>query len=338
MSENVQEVDGWAFLRRVNSAWQAWVEILAGREAGTAIAWVRMALGLVTLHTMTAIYTTGVIVPLWANKDEGGIINLSDKNWLVQQLGGPSLETSQSLLLICTVACVLLVIGLGSRLAAFVALQTSIALFSLHPGSGGGHDRLITNMLWLLVFVRSDTTLSLWCYFRNRSWTSSELTFAWVRYALAFQVTVMYWATGLQKMGMEWMPWGGYDAVYFAVLHPAFARFDHSWVADFMPLIRAATAVTWIWEVTFPVVLLWLWYRRTRERGGRMRRWILHWNLRSIYVLIGLGMHGTVWVLMDVGPFSPITCTLYLSLFHPDEYARLWQRLRGGGSEGVAEA
>jgi len=313
---------------RVRSAWKAWVEILSTRETGTAIAWVRICCGLVTLHTMTSIYTSGVNVPLWANKDEGGIINLSDKNWLVQLLGGPSLETSQNLLLMCTVACALLVIGLGSRIAALVALQTSIALFSLHPGSGGGHDRLITNMLWLLVFVRSDITLSLWCYIRSRRWTSSELIYAWVRYALAFQVTVMYWATGVQKMGMEWMPWGGYDAIYFAVLHPAFARFDHSWIAEVMPLVRVATAVTWIWEVTFPIVLLWLWFRRTPDRDSWLRRGVLRWNLRLIYVGIGLGMHGTVWILMDVGPFSTITCTLYLSLFHPDEYARLWQRLR----------
>ena len=196
----------------------------------------------------------------------------------------------------------------------------------------------MTNMLWLLVFARSDATMSLTCWLRHRSWTSLDQTHSWVRWALVFQLSLMYWATGIQKMGMEWMPWGGYEAVYYAVLHPAFARFDHSWVSHIMPMVQLGTAVTWLWEVSFPVVLLWLWARHTRDRGGRLRRWLLRWDLRIVYVSIGLSMHGLTWLLMDVGPFSSVTCCFYLCLFHPNEYSRLWShfsrvRLQNKGNE-----
>jgi hypothetical protein len=330
MSETVAKKSAWTQLRL---GWQAWVELLARKEAATALALVRIGVGAVTLHTMTAIYFMDVMEPLWANKDEGGIVDLANKNWLVEQLGGASLDTSHTLLWTCAAACVLLILGLGSRVAALVALLTSIALFSLHPGSGGGHDRLMTNMLWLLVFARSDATLSLWCFIRNRQWTSTEQVYGWVRLALIFQVAVMYWATGIQKMGIEWMPWGGYEAIYYAVLHPAFAHFDHSWVANMMPLVRMGTAITWIWEVSFPIVVLWLWCRHTRERGGRLRRWLLRWDLRLLYAGIGLSMHGIIWFLMDVGPFSTITVCFYFCLFHPDEYAQLWKRIQSARTD-----
>ena len=119
MSETVAKKSAWTQLRL---GWQAWVELLARKEAATALALVRIGVGAVTLHTMTAIYFMDVMEPLWANKDEGGIVDLANKNWLVEQLGGASLDTSHTLLWTCAAACVLLILGLGSRVAALVAL------------------------------------------------------------------------------------------------------------------------------------------------------------------------------------------------------------------------
>ena len=100
------------------------------------------------------------------------------------------------------------------------------------------------------------------------------------------------------------------------------------------PVPRQNSTISW--EVSFPVVMVWLWARHTRERGGRLRRALLRWDLRVVYVAVGLVMHGLTWLLMDVGPFSPVTCCFYLCLFHPDEYHRLGRklsqaRLREGG-------
>ena len=155
-------------LRWLGSRWTRWVRFLSREEAATPLALVRISIGAITLHTLLSIYGHDLMAPLWGNLDEGGILDLSDSNWLVQRLGGASLETSHTLVWACMAASALLIIGVGSRIAALVALQTLIALFSLHPGSGGGHDRLMTNILWLLVFARSDATLSLWCWLRHR--------------------------------------------------------------------------------------------------------------------------------------------------------------------------
>jgi len=50
--------------------------------------------------------------------------------------------------------------------------------------------------------------------------------------------------------------------------------------------------------------------------------------VRWWYAFIGVGVHVSIWAMMNLGPFSWITMTYYLCLWHHDEYARLWRRLR----------
>jgi hypothetical protein len=308
--------------------WARWVDMLATREPGTVLALFRIALGLVCLHTVIDAWHSGVDAWVWVDRTEGGVIKVGKGHWLIQQLGGASMETTRALMGLALAGSVSVVLGLGHRIGAIVALQALLGLFAMNPVSGGGHDKLITNALWILLLAPASETLSLWCRIRRGRWTSDRSVVAWPRYLLVFQIALVYALTGIQKLGPAWMPWGDFSAIYRSVLLPTWARADWSAVAWVYPLTQLATVLTWVWEVTWPVVLLSFWFRRTRTRVGWLRATSNRLDLRLLYVLVGIGMHGTVEVLMNVGPFSIVTMTYYVACFHPDEVHRWGRALR----------
>ena len=189
---------------------------------------------------------------------------------------------------------------------------------------------MFSNGLFLLFLARSDVTLSLRCWLTTRRWTSDTPVPAWPRYLIAYQLALIYSCTGIQKLGIVWWPMGGFLAIHYAVLLPHFARADWWWIAWLAPFTRAATALTLVWEIMWWTVPAWLWLRATPERGGRLRALAQRGDLRTPFVLIGVLMHGTIWVMMNVGPFSAVTLSLYPALYHPDELHCFFQRLRRG--------
>ena len=60
------------------------------------------------------------------------------------------------------------------------------------------------------------------------------------------------------------------------------------------------------------------------ESSGSEVPTISHVGSAAIGV-IGLGFHVSIMLLMVVGPFSPISMTLYICLFHPIEYKNFYQ-------------
>ena len=311
------------------SLWRRLVATLAHREPATPLALFRIASGLVILATLGDMLLTDTLAPIWYSIADGGIIQTVDKHWLIAALGGTDPAVVNGLVATAMLSAALLVVGLGSRLAALVALQCCLALFSLHPGTGGGHDRLIVNGLWLLVLAPSDATLSLWCRIRGGSWASTTPAPAWTRYLIIYQIALVYTCTGVQKLGADWWPWGDLRAVYYSLLTPSWQRWESiAWVADIYPLTQVATAITLLWEMSWGLVLLALWFRATRTRSGRLRSFFNRRDVRWWYAFIGVGVHVSIWAMMNLGPFSWITMTYYLCLWHHDEYARLWRRLR----------
>jgi hypothetical protein len=304
--------------------WNRWVQAVAQREPATPLALFRIAVGLILLHTYFLVWNTGGVV-VWLDRDSGGIHHLTPKNWLIQALGGATEEAVYGLIIAGVISAFTLAIGLFGRVSAFVSLQVGLALFHLLPSAGGGHDRLLTNALWILVLAGSTATLSVDARIRTGRWRSDTPVFAWPRYVLIVQLCLVYGATGIQKLGSSWFPWGGYSAVYYALLTPSWTRYDFStadWIAWAYPLTQLGTAVAWIWEVSFPVVLLWLWWRHTYDRGGRLRAFAQRIDLRVPYAIIGLTMHAVLFTLMELGPFSLITTSFYIAMWHHDELVK----------------
>lgn len=313
----------------MSERWSRWVRRVSHKEPDTPLALFRIAVGLVILYTHAMLLATGGIV-LWEHRDWGGIYPLSSKQWLLELLGGPIPPVVYSLITAGIISACTLTVGFCGRLSALVGLQVSLALFSLVPAAGGGHDRLITNALFVLVLAGGTRTLSLDARIRTGRWRSNTPVPAWPRYLLWFQLCLVYGITGVHKLGSSWFPWGGWSAVYYTLLTPSWTRYDFSsaaWVAWIHPLTQLGTAVTWLWEVTFPMVLVWAWWRHTAARGGRLRRLATRLDLRVPYALIGLIMHGSLLVLLDLGPFSLITLSFYVTMWHHDELVRWFPAL-----------
>lgn len=299
--------------------WARWVAAVHVEEPVLGLALFRIAIGLTVAWTLTRIVALGSMEALWFPQDEGGILPLTG-DWRWRLVGGASARATVGVTALAFGGALLVAAGVGTRLAAFLCGQALIALFSLVPETGGGHDRLLTNALWLLVFAPSDHSLSLECRWRTGRWVDAAPRADVVRWLAILQICVVYGVTGWQKMGPEWWPWGGYAAVYRSVLIPDWSRFDLAPVLGHAyPLTQLGTAVTMAWECTFPLVGLWYWGRHRRPGWQR-------WDLRVPYFVVGLVMHGTLEVLMNLGPFAWSTLAFYLCFFDAEDWRRITRR------------
>ncbi|MEL6347299.1 MAG: hypothetical protein AAFV53_29555, partial [Myxococcota bacterium] len=137
--------------------------------------------------------------------------------------------------------------------------------------------------------------------------------------------------TGAHKLGADWWPWGDFHAVYYVLMLTNWRRYEGiAWLAMVVPFTQLATIVTLIFEITWFMVPLALVYRASRTRPGQLRSLSNRLDLRTIYVLVGSGMHLSIWLTLNVGSFSAVTVALYTCLFHHDEYVALWKRLSWG--------
>jgi hypothetical protein len=297
--------------------WARWVSLLAEREPGTSLALFRIACGLCLLGSVGSVAWHGLVPVLWLGPSDGGYTTPSTP-WLFRHLGGVHPGTVWPVVagtLLCGLA---LAAGLGGRLTPFLALQGYLALWGLNGDALGGYDWLLTNALWLLVLSRSTATLALDCRLWTGAWSSAELVPAWPRYLAIYQIVLVYWSTGMHKLSAFWTPAGGYSALYYILQEPNWQRWDMSWLAWVYPLTQVATALSWLWEVTAPLLLLVLWYRRTADRPGRLRALCNRLPLRGLWMLVGLSVHLGIALFMNVGPFSWISLSYYLCLFRPE--------------------
>jgi hypothetical protein len=320
------------------SRWGRWVDFLDHREHGTSLALFRIACGFGVLGSVGSVVLHGLAPVLWLNPVDGGYRDLPDPPWLFQLLGGLSPANLWSVIAVALFFGLMLLLGLGGRLAPLLSLQAYLALSEINPQTAGADDLLLSNALWLLVLAQSTATLSVDCRLRTGRWFSSAPVPAWPRYLAIYQLVLTYWSTGAQKLGINWTPAGDYSALYYILQVSSYQRWDMSWLAWVYPLTQVATAVTWLWENAAPLLLLAFWYRNTRERSGWLRAFFNGIGFRRLYVLTGLGMHVGIFVLMNVEPFTWVTLSYYVCLFRPEEWHSAWKRLRSGQPAGQVSA
>lgn len=304
--------------------WGAWLALLDRKEDGLPLAMVRIFIALTVLMTLLDTLWAGVAEAAWIDVEFGGYRTLSANPWLVELLGGARPDVVWPLFGVAVVSSVLLAVGVGGRVTAFVCLQTFYGVVGLNMHAGGSYDELLSNALWLLVLSPSTATHSVDCRLRTGSWVGREPVASWPRYLFILQLMLCYWTTGLQKVSAYWTPGGDFSALYFIFQQPSWQRADMRWVAHVFPLTQFATLVTWLWEVSIPLWVLAFYYRLTEEREGRLRALFLRYDVRSIYAVVGASFHIVVHLTMNVGPFSYATLAYYPALFTALE-------LRGAG-------
>jgi hypothetical protein len=307
--------------------WRRWVELLSRKEDGLSFACFRVLIGLCLIGTVGTVVVHGLVPIIWIDRDFGGYRTLGDRSWLLTLLGGPNPFAVWSVIAVALLAGVALTIGFGGRITALVASQFWLALSLVNGHCGGSYDELLSNALWLLVLGPNAHTLSLDARIRTGHWLRAERIGSWARYLVVFQLVVLYCSTGSQKLSAYWTPVGGYSALYYILQQPSWQRTDMSWLAHVYPLTQLATATTWAWEISSPLLLVSMWLRMDPERGGRVRRFLARYDYRILFCLIGISIHLGIEALMDVGPSSFVALSYYVAIWRPEELMAVARRL-----------
>lgn len=309
------------------STWRAWVDATSATESGTSLAFFRIAIGLCVLLTLGSVVAAGLVDVLWVDAAHGGVLSL-EGSWLVRLLGGPTPAVSHGLVGVGLLAGCALVVGLGGRLAALIALVTVQALVDINPYAGGSYDQLLQNALWLLVLCPGSHTLSLDRRLTSGSWTTDVPIGLWCRGLVAFQLVLVYTSTGWQKLSAYWTPGGDFSALYYILQQPGWQHGDMRWLAWAFPLTQLGTAATWFWEVSNPIWLVALVLAEHPERAGRVRTWFRRLHLRWLYLGLGVVFHVLILLTMNVGPFGPISLAYYTAMVRPSEWEALASALQ----------
>ena len=310
--------------------WRWWTGLFRVRETAEPLALVRMAAGLCVVGSVVTVLPHGLWRVLWLDAGSGGYRDLAGAGGhpLWQWLGTPGAGVVAALMAGAITGGVGMAAGLFTRWSTAVALLCFNLLIQVNPHDGSAYDSLLTNLLWLLLLSGAGATWSLDCRRRGGGWCSDERVAAWPRYLMLVQLIVMYGTTGLQKVSSHWVPGGDFAALYYILQDPFWQRFGMEWTAEVFWLTQIGTAATWLWEVGAFLLIPVFWFRHTRGRPGRLRRWSNRLDLRTWYALIGIVFHVAIMVMMRVGPFSWIALAYYPAFWSGPEYGRLRARRR----------
>lgn len=290
--------------RGPGARWASFERWLGEREPAWPQAAFRAAVGAATLVAIGGVGEMYRVV--WVGPEYGGY-DVPQAGWLVGLLGGPTPGVVRGLMGAALAAGAALVVGLATRPAALAAVLCCEALFDLDRTSGGGHDALLTNALWLVFLGGGGAVGSVDAWLRRRRGAAGDgLAAAWPRRLAVVQLGLLYFTAGVHKLGAEWMPWGGFSALYYTLQTPHLLRAPPgALVARLYPLTQLATAGTLIFEIGAP---LWLLAHALGLTRRDPRRWL---------VAAGLALHAGIWVTMDLGPFSLIAMAYYPCLIAP---------------------
>ncbi len=333
-------------MKRLSNLWRAWVELTSHREDAASLAVARMVCGATVAVHLLLLRPTGAVEQSWVDVQYGGAFH-TDPALLFSLIGGCTPENVAALMAACTVAATFMALGLFTRAATFATWLCWRSLTGSNGMSGGSSDDLLINALFILIGSGSGRALSVdqWLRRRRDPRASSEAP-AWPRYVLIFQIATVYWTTGVQKVSNSWWPppIGTADAIWYILQQMTWNRapFDPADWAPYYRVTQLLTAGTWLFEIGGLLLLLAYWYRFTRERPGRVRRFfnaplgrLSRADFRLLYLAFGFCMHSCIWVLMEVGPFFLAVLVCYAACITPGEWRAV---LRSGAQPARVES
>ena len=301
-----------------------WIALWDRREAPDVLALIRIGVGLVLLGDFLTVWRLGLVVPLMASADAGGMALESSPAWLGgTEAGAHWLHAG------LVVASLSLVLGSATRTSAIVLMLLSAQWQMLLPEADRAIDVLLRNVLLLLGLSSAGARWSVDARLRTGSWEGDGApVLAWPRYLMVLQVVVMYFTAGVQKYGQHWWPWGGWTGLYVILNDWSYARFPFHWLEmqPFYLSTQVMTAVTMAWQWTYPVVLIH--YFPPPTAPGRFRRAFERYRLHWAWIAIGATFHVLIAGTMELGIFPWGMLAVYPAFLHPDELAGLIPRGR----------
>ena len=316
-----------------------WVGLWDRREHPLSLALIRIFLVFVVFYDLFFVGYYGLPLLLWAPVEIGGVHDIMARNDIPMWFRWFGATEASVFGLYITVLASLLAFGSGflTRFSGLVFLLTYAQTAIINDQADRGIDRMIRIVVLLLIFSGSGNTLSLDAKRRTGSWWGDGRWIpSWPRYIIILQLVVMYWCAGVEKFAVTWFPWGGYSALFIILQDPIFATMDFSFLASswLYPFTQVSTAISHMWEWTFPVILLAYHYRDTRHRPGRLRHFFLKWDVRLIYVLLGVCFHIMLALTLRLGIFPAAMLALYPAFFHPTEIKQFFRRLADTSGRG----
>ena len=300
--------------------WNAWVLFWSKKEKAHAIGCVRIGIGITLLYTFGSPWLADASTAIWVDEAYGGIrkYSLDSLPWFIQLFGGATPFAVNCMLGMGILSGILLIMGMWSQFAALLGMIAMNTVSWYNLLATGGHDDLIANALWLLIFVDSGTSFSLSTKIQTGQWRSNKEVYAFVRYLLIVQLIVMYASTGWQKLSAHWIPFGSMDALWYILLQPTWARYDLRWAYTWYPLTQMATLCTWLFETMSPLFLVMLYLENTPRTHssllGMLQRVVKKWHLRWVFIIFGALLHIGIMAFMVVGPFSLASLSYYPAL------------------------
>lgn len=320
-------------MTRLATFFRWWAGLWDRRENPLSLALIRIFISVVVLYDLLLIGYHGLPMLLWAPKELGGAHDLMARSsvpWVFQVFGA---SEAVVLGLYLTVIASLIAFGAGflTRFSGLVFVLSYAQTAIINDEADRGIDRMIRIVVWLLIFSKCGRALSIDARWRSGKWLGDgQFIPSWPRYLIILQIAVMYWCAGVEKFAVTWFPWGGYSALYIILQDPIFAVMDFSFLASpwLYPFTQLSTAVSHLWEWTFPVILLAYYYRDTRHRPGRLRHFFLKYDIRLWYVCIGVFFHILLAFSLRLGIFPAAMLAFYPAFFHPTEIQRWIRRIR----------
>jgi len=324
-------------MRALGRAWNAWTAFWAEREHPRSLALVRILLGSVIVYDFVQIWMLDLVTLLFAPEAEGGLTGMlrrPDHPWFYQ-LFPPTAASAKLHHAIITVSAFAFTIGAFTRTSALILLLTWAQHAQLVPVADRGIDTLCRDVLWIFVFAEAGATWSVDAVRRTGTWFGDGAPVgAWARRLVVLQLVAMYFLAGVQKGGIHWYPMGYFASLYFILQDPAIARYDFSFLArqPFFLLTQVGTAVTIVFQDTYPLVLLWAHYRNTPERPGRLRAFANRWRLEWWWIGTGALFHVLLALTTELGIFPWAMLALYPAWLRPIDLANVqrWLAERTG--------
>jgi hypothetical protein len=313
--------------------WADWEAFWDEREHPISLALVRILLGLCWSYDFLTIGWLDLVVPLFGVGEVGGF---SDA--LIREGGTPlfyrlfpgTVASAHGLHAVMTLAALCVTVGFFTRTSCLVLLVAWAQFVDILPYADRGIDTLSRLTLLVLMCSGAGATLSVDARMRTGRFAGSGAPiFAYARRLLILQVVVMYFGAAVQKVGITWWPMGHFAALYFSLRDPAVAAWDFSFLRHqpFFFFTQIGVVTTILYQGTYPLVLLLLWWRRHPGAGGWIGRLSNRWRLEWIWIGIGGLFHVILGVTMNLGIFPWAMLALYPIFVTPDEWQWVLRRV-----------
>jgi len=307
--------------KRPKHRWRRFVRLMDETESPEALALIRILVPCCLLADWSFVLLYDLEGAVWGGHLRGGfgLADLADPPLLAYRVGGPNVVLGAAIASAITFG-----LGLFTRASGVVLLASLAQLARLMPQSDRGIDIALRVVICILIFSRCGAIWSLDARYRSGRWYPKLEVAAWPRYLIVLQLLWMYLGAGIHKTQAAWWPSGDWSALYIITLDPHFARFDLAMEPGVMQsvyyrLTQLGTLGTMVFEIGAPLMLLAMWYRRTADRPGRVRRFFNRFRLREAWVSLGVTFHVALMLLMQLGIFPYAMLALYPAFFPPHE-------------------